>query len=60
MVELDNRDSLIQTAACGQGIDGLNLIQLNVCYSEKITNVSFMKKLKFLNAEYCCETDQNG
>jgi hypothetical protein len=30
MVELENHDSLIQPAACGQGIDGLDSVDLNV------------------------------
>jgi hypothetical protein len=60
MVELENHDSLIQPAACGQGIDELDLIELFVNGNKKITNVSFMKKLKILNASYDCGIDQNG
>jgi hypothetical protein len=60
MVELENHDSLIQPAACGQGIDGLDLIELNVADNKKITNVSFMKNLKILNARSMCGIDQNG
>jgi hypothetical protein len=36
-----------------------NVIILHVQLNEKITNVSFMKKLKFLNASNC-GIDQNG
>jgi hypothetical protein len=49
MVELENHDSLIQPAACEQGIDGLDLVELNVEYNGKITNFSLMKNLKILN-----------
>jgi hypothetical protein len=45
MVELENHDSLIQPAACGQGIDGLDLIDLNFNHNNKIKDVSFMKNL---------------
>jgi hypothetical protein len=30
MVELENHDSLIQPAACGQGIHDLDLIELHI------------------------------
>jgi hypothetical protein len=60
MVELENHDSLIQPAACGQGINGLDLISLGVSDNEKIINVSFMKKLKTLYAGGECGIDQNG
>jgi hypothetical protein len=60
MVELENHDSLIQPAACGQGIDGLDLIQLRANCNNKITNVFFMRKLKILEAEYNCGIDQNS
>jgi hypothetical protein len=60
MVELENHDSLIQPAACGQGIIGLNLIELEVDYNEKITDVSFMKNFKILRARGDCGIDQNG
>jgi hypothetical protein len=59
-VELENHDSLIQPAACGQGIDGLDLRELVVNFNEKITNVSFMKNLKKLDASFNCGIDQNG
>jgi hypothetical protein len=59
-VELENHDSLIQPAACGQGIDGLDLVELNANYNKKITNVSFMKKLKILHATGHCGIDQIG
>jgi hypothetical protein len=39
MVELMNHDSLIQPAACGQGIDGLNLDLIEFTDNLKITNV---------------------
>ena len=42
------------------GIDGLNLIELNVQDNEKIYNVTFMKNLKILNASNDCGIDQNG
>jgi hypothetical protein len=48
MVELENHDSLIQPAACGQGIVGLNLIELEIFGNNKITDVSFMTNLKIL------------
>jgi hypothetical protein len=60
MVELENHDSLIQPAACGQGIIGLDLIELDVSWNKKITNVSFMKNLKKLYADGNCGIDQNG
>jgi hypothetical protein len=41
-------------------IDGLDLIELNVYGNEKIINVSFMKNLKILNADYHCGINQNG
>jgi hypothetical protein len=60
MVELKNHDSLIQPAACGQDIYGLDLIELYVGKNNKITNVSFMKKLKILDASCDCGIDQHG
>jgi hypothetical protein len=60
MAELENHDSLIQPAACGQGINGLDLIELNVCDNKKIISISFMKNLKVLNASYDCGINQNG
>jgi hypothetical protein len=36
MVELENRDSLIQPAACGQGIDGLDFLELSAHGNNKI------------------------
>jgi flagellin-specific chaperone FliS len=60
MVELENRDSLIQPAACGQGINGLNLTELYAFDNITITNVSFMKNLKILDACYTCGIDQLG
>jgi hypothetical protein len=60
MVELENHDSLIQPAACGQGIDGLDLIELYAGNNKKITNVSFMKNLKKLYASSNCGIDQHG
>jgi hypothetical protein len=38
MVELENHDSLIQPAAYGQGIYGLNLVELEAFYNTKISN----------------------
>jgi hypothetical protein len=60
MVELENHDSPIQPAACGQDIHGLDLIKLNVRDNTKIKNVSFMKKPKNLDASWTCGIDQNG
>jgi hypothetical protein len=50
IVELENHDFLIQPAACGQGIDSLDLITLFADDNKKITDVAFMKKLKILHA----------
>jgi hypothetical protein len=41
-------------------ICGLNLVNLNVDDNKKITNVSFMKSLKILNAQGVCGIDHNG
>jgi hypothetical protein len=61
MVELENHDSLIQPAACGQGIYGLNLVELRVNNDKKLFNVSFMKNLKILHANGSdCGINQNG
>jgi hypothetical protein len=60
MVELENHDSLIQPAACEQGINGLDLVELYVGDNKKITNVSFMRGLKILGASGKCGIDQNG
>jgi hypothetical protein len=46
-VELKNHDYLIQPAASGQSIKGLDLIVLDVGGNKTITNVSFMKNLKY-------------
>jgi hypothetical protein len=59
-MELENHDSLKQPAASGQGINGLDLIELSVDENSKITNVSFMKNLKILNARGICGIDQYG
>jgi hypothetical protein len=60
VVELENHDSLIRPAACGQGINGLDLNELYVRDNKNINNVSFMTNLKNLNASYDCGIDQNG
>ncbi len=49
--------------SCGidqQGIEGLNLIELNANYNGKIKDVSFMINLKILDARDSCGIDQQG
>jgi hypothetical protein len=59
MVELENHDSLIQPAACGQGISGLDLNNLDITHNRKITNVSFMKHLKNFHVSHNHHIKQN-
>ena len=42
------------------GINGLNLVELDARDNDKIINVSFMKNLKKLNTWGNCGIDQNG
>ena len=42
------------------GINGLDLVELNASYNDKVINVSFMKNLKKLNVSENRGIDQNG
>ena len=55
------QENLYQVCGIDQdGINGLDLINLDAENNYKITNVSFMKSLRFLNASGICGIDQAG
>ena len=60
---MNNLQKLDAGEDCGidqNGIEGLNLIELNVYDNGKIIDVSFMKNLQKLNRRKNCAIDQNG
>ena len=60
---MKNLKKLYANDNCGidqKGIEGLDLIELNVNGNIKIRDISFMKNLKKLSAKYECGINQKG
>ena len=54
------KKDLRQILRATHGIEGLDLENLNAFDNNKITDASFMKNLKYLNASGDCRIDQKG